>query len=105
MPDILISCLGDRTYEFSPETTALLVIDLQREFFFEQGYVVLPAAIDKGWVEQLRAGIAELVERSRGLTRSDGVFDLEAGHTAGAPRLRRNAFLDDLHLRSRERSV
>lgn len=69
----------------------------QREFFFDEGYLCLPAIIEPSWLERLRAGIDELVERSRSLTRSDGTFDLEDGHCAATPRLRRIAFLDDLH--------
>jgi nicotinamidase-related amidase len=33
MRSIKIPCRGDRQYEFSPESTALLAIDFQREFF------------------------------------------------------------------------
>ena len=33
MSGISVQCRGDRIYEFSPEATALLVIDLQKEFF------------------------------------------------------------------------
>ena len=35
MKPISIRCRGDRTYEFAAQTTALLVIDLQKEFFTE----------------------------------------------------------------------
>ena len=35
MSEISVRCRGDRIYEFSPEATALLVIDLQKEFFVE----------------------------------------------------------------------
>ncbi|MCA9923744.1 MAG: cysteine hydrolase [Anaerolineales bacterium] len=35
MNKISISCLGDRVFEFSPETTALLSIDFQKEFFVD----------------------------------------------------------------------
>ena len=35
MSGISVQCRGDRIYEFSPEATALLVIDLQQEFFVE----------------------------------------------------------------------
>jgi nicotinamidase-related amidase len=31
--EIIIPCRGNRTYRFSPQRTALLVIDMQREFF------------------------------------------------------------------------
>ena len=33
MSELSVPCRGDRTYTFSPASTALLVIDLQREFF------------------------------------------------------------------------
>ena len=33
MREITVQCRGNRTYRFSPESTALLVIDLQQEFF------------------------------------------------------------------------
>jgi ectoine hydroxylase-related dioxygenase (phytanoyl-CoA dioxygenase family) len=69
----------------------------QRAFFFDEGYVCAPGLIDAEWLARLRAALDELVERSRGLDRSDGTFDLETGHSAEAPRLRRVAFLDDLH--------
>jgi nicotinamidase-related amidase len=36
MSRISVQCRGDRRYGFSPESTALLVIDLQKEFFVEQ---------------------------------------------------------------------
>ncbi len=35
MNKVTVQCRGDRTYEFSPGSTALLVIDLQQEFFVE----------------------------------------------------------------------
>ena len=41
------------------------------------------------WIERLRTVTDELVDQSRALEKSDGVFDLEPGHTAEAPRLRR----------------
>lgn len=35
MSEVSVQCRGDRTYRFSPAHTALLVIDLQKEFFVE----------------------------------------------------------------------
>jgi len=35
MSEISVQCRGDRIYKFSSEATALLVIDLQKEFFVE----------------------------------------------------------------------
>jgi ectoine hydroxylase-related dioxygenase (phytanoyl-CoA dioxygenase family) len=61
----------------------------QREFYFEHGYLLVPEVVPAEWVDRLRAVTDEMVDRSRALTRSDKVFDLEPGHTADAPRLRR----------------
>ena len=33
MSEILVRCRGNRFYQFSPDTTAFLIIDLQKEFF------------------------------------------------------------------------
>ncbi len=35
MNEVFVQCRGDRVYRFSPAQTALLVIDLQKEFFVE----------------------------------------------------------------------
>ncbi len=68
----------------------------EREFFFDQGYVVKKEIISKDWISKLNNGIDRLVDKSRSLTASNGTFDLEPDHTADNPRLRRIAFLDDL---------
>jgi ectoine hydroxylase-related dioxygenase (phytanoyl-CoA dioxygenase family) len=68
----------------------------ERESFFDQGYLVKERIIARDWLDKLNGGIALLVEKSRKLTKSDGTFDLESGHSADNPRLRRIAFLDDL---------
>lgn len=61
----------------------------QRESYFEDGFLLVEGAIDAHWLQRLRAATDRLVERSRGVTRSDEVFDLEPGHRPDAPRLRR----------------
>jgi phytanoyl-CoA dioxygenase PhyH len=61
----------------------------QREFYFEQGYLLVEGIVPMAWVQRLRAVTDEMVERSRTLSKSDAVFDLEPGHSAAAPRLRR----------------
>ena len=68
----------------------------EREFFFDQGYVVKERAIGSDWLDRLNAALAKLVDKSRTMTKSDGTYDLETGHTSDNPRLRRIAFLDDL---------
>ncbi len=61
----------------------------QRQFYFDTGYLSLDSIVPMAWVERLRAATEEMVERSRGHTVSDRVFDLEPNHRAEKPRLRR----------------
>lgn len=53
------------------------------------GYVCLPGVVGDGWLQRLRAATDEFVEQSRSLDASDGLLDLDDGHTADEPRLRR----------------
>ena len=76
--------------------SARVLTQEEREFFFDQGYVVKKKVISDDWIARLSSGVARLVERSRTLTASDGVFDIEPGHTSETPRLRRIAFMDEL---------
>ena len=69
----------------------------QREFYFREGYLLLPGIIGADWIERLRGATTEMVERSRKVTASDRVFDLEPGHRPDAPRLRRVSSPDDQH--------
>lgn len=61
----------------------------QREFYFREGYILVEKAIGDDWIRRLRAATEELVERSRKVTKSDKIFDLEPMHRPDAPRLRR----------------
>ena len=61
----------------------------QREHYFREGYILLEKIIGDEWIRKLRAATEELVERSRKVTKSDNVFDLEPAHRPDAPRLRR----------------
>jgi ectoine hydroxylase-related dioxygenase (phytanoyl-CoA dioxygenase family) len=61
----------------------------QRESYFSEGYLYLERAISDEWIARLRAATEELVERSRKVTQSDAIFDLEPKHRPDAPRLRR----------------
>jgi ectoine hydroxylase-related dioxygenase (phytanoyl-CoA dioxygenase family) len=61
----------------------------QRESYFREGYLYLERAISDEWIARLRAATEELVERSRKVTQSDAIFDLEPKHRPDAPRLRR----------------
>ncbi len=69
----------------------------QREFYFEHGYLLLPGIVSEDWIARLRAATDEMVEQSRGITRSDEKWDLEKGHSAENPRLRRLSSPNDHH--------
>ena len=58
----------------------------QREFYFNEGYILLERVIGDDWIAKLRAATEEMVERSRKVSVSDKVFDLEPGHTPDAHR-------------------
>jgi len=53
------------------------------------GYVKLEGTLTAEQLAGARAVMDEFVERSRGLSRSDDVIDLEDDHTAERPRIRR----------------
>jgi len=57
----------------------------------------VPGLVDEGWLERLRAVTAEFVDASRSLTESNLLYDLDAGHSAEQPRLRRLSSPTDLH--------
>ena len=61
----------------------------QRKAYFDTGYLLLEALIDNDWMGRLLGAMDEMVEESRGVTQSDGKFDIEPDHTAAQPRLRR----------------
>ena len=61
----------------------------QREFYFENGSLLVESIMPDEWVERMRAVTDEWVERSWEITVSDAAFDLEPGHSAEAARLRR----------------
>ena len=67
----------------------------QRQFFFDQGYLTLPDLLDDQQLDQLRKALAKVVETSRAINRSSNSLDLEKGHSAETPRLRRATYLDD----------
>lgn len=61
----------------------------QRESYFENGYLLVEKIIGDDWLERLNAAVARKVEESRRLSKPDHIFDLEKGHSAEEPRLRR----------------
>jgi hypothetical protein len=70
-------------------TTRRYLTDEQVAAYRRDGYVAVPRLIPPDRVEALRRLTDAFVERSRTLTKSDRVFDLDPRHTADAPVLRR----------------
>lgn len=67
----------------------------QRRFFIEKGYQIFPELIDEKQLVTLRSVLKKVVDASRTINTSGNRFDLEKGHTAQNPRLRRATYLDD----------
>jgi ectoine hydroxylase-related dioxygenase (phytanoyl-CoA dioxygenase family) len=61
----------------------------QVETYREQGYLLVEDVIDRELLERLRRATHEMIDRSREVTASDAVFDLDEGHSAQQPRLTR----------------
>lgn len=76
---------------------ARILSQKQRESYFESGYLLLERIIPDEWVERLRQTTKEMVDRSRSVTKSDSVWDLEKGHSAVRPKLRRLSAPCDHH--------
>jgi len=69
----------------------------QRESYFADGYLLLEKIVPDDWLERLRAVTDEMIDESRGITESDAIWDLEDGHSADDPRLRRLSSPNDKH--------
>jgi len=69
----------------------------QRETYFRDGYLLLEKVLDDDWITRLRRATDEKIDESRAITLSDEKWDLEDGHTADAPRLRRLSSPNDHH--------
>jgi ectoine hydroxylase-related dioxygenase (phytanoyl-CoA dioxygenase family) len=69
----------------------------QRDHYAEHGWLSVPAFVADPWLEKLRAVTNEFVDQSRTLTESNVLFDLDVGHSATDPRLRRLSSPTDLH--------
>lgn len=76
---------------------ALVLSEAQRRAFFDDGFLVLPDYVPAPWLDRLRAAMAELLERSRAIRQSDGIYVLEEGHSEKEPRLHRISSPQDQH--------
>ena len=63
--------------------------DEQIARYHRDGYVAVPSLLDAAQVAALRQVTDSFVERSRAVTRSDAIFDLDPRHTPTSPVVRR----------------
>ncbi|MCB0111150.1 MAG: phytanoyl-CoA dioxygenase family protein, partial [Caldilineaceae bacterium] len=66
-----------------------MLTQTQIDFYHEQGYLGVENVLSPDEVAELRQVTEDFVEQSRQVTDHTAVFDLEPGHTAENPRLRR----------------
>ncbi len=67
----------------------LVLSQEKREFYFENGYLLLEEFVSREWMDRLWEVSNEFIERSRRLTESNTTLALEPTHSAENPRLRR----------------
>ncbi len=61
----------------------------QKEFYDENGYLVIENRIPPATLDAIRVEIARFEDEAREMTESNSRIDLEDSHTPEAPRLRR----------------
>ena len=61
----------------------------QLEQYKEEGYVIVQDVVEQATLLRMKEVLANLVEKSRNVTSHDDVFDLEPGHSATSPKVRR----------------
>ena len=57
--------------------------------YHEDGVLTVPDVLDQAMLARIKGVLASLVENSRAVAEHDSVYDLEPGHTAENPRVRR----------------
>ncbi len=82
-----------------------MLTDEQTRFYRDNGYLLVEGAIEPQALAAMQRATADLMDRSRAVTESDAVYDLDEGHGPDTPRLTRiklphtrdAAFADVLH--------
>ena len=66
-----------------------MLTEEQIQDYHANGYIGVEEVLSSQELEDLQRVTAEFIEKSRDVTESDNVFDLEPGHSAEMPKLRR----------------
>jgi ectoine hydroxylase-related dioxygenase (phytanoyl-CoA dioxygenase family) len=72
-------------------------IETFKKQYERDGFCILPEVFSPSEVAAMRAANDEIIERARGRTKSDDLFDLERSHRPDAPRVRRVKRPHDAH--------
>ena len=75
----------------------LILTPAQVSQYHDEGYVIVEGVVDDATLRRMKAVLAELVEKSRAVKAHDDVYDLEAGHKADDPRVRRIKNPHEIH--------
>jgi phytanoyl-CoA hydroxylase len=67
------------------------------ERYNRDGFIVVPNVLSAAEVDSLRKATDELVEKSRAVSDHNDIYDLEPGHSAALPRVRRIKTPDKWH--------
>ena len=63
--------------------------EAQKEFYRENGYLLIENAIGRDALETVRGQIATFLDQSRGVSQDNDLFELAVGHSPQTPRLNR----------------
>jgi ectoine hydroxylase len=77
--------------------SGIVLSDAQRDRYARDGWISVPGLVDADWLARLRAVTETFVDASRALMESNVIYDLDQGHTADEPRLRRLSSPTDIH--------
>lgn len=72
-------------------------IETFKDTFGRDGFCIVPNVFSPEEVAEMRAVNDAIIDRARGITKSDDVFDLERSHSPDAPRVRRVKRPHDAH--------
>jgi len=66
-----------------------VITDKQVQSYRDKGYILVENVVDAAMRDAMKAVIADLVDKARGLTTHNEIYDLEPSHTPANPRVRR----------------
>lgn len=68
---------------------AIVISDGDLAFYHDHGYLVVPSVLAASELDVIRSELRHVIDRAADITDNDDVYDLEPGHTATAPKVRR----------------